>query len=42
MSEGIDLGQVEGALIQGIGWMTMEEIAYNDEGRLLSNALINL
>jgi xanthine dehydrogenase large subunit len=39
MSEGIDLGQVEGALIQGIGWMTMEEIAYNDEGRLLSNAL---
>ncbi|WP_299102063.1 molybdopterin cofactor-binding domain-containing protein [uncultured Winogradskyella sp.] len=39
MSEGIDLGQVEGALIQGIGWMTMEEIAYNEDGRLLSNAL---
>jgi xanthine dehydrogenase large subunit len=39
MSEGIDLGQVEGALIQGIGWMTMEEIAYNKEGKLLSNAL---
>lgn len=39
MSEGIDLGQVEGALAQGIGWMTMEEIAYNDKGRLLSNAL---
>ncbi|WP_323786995.1 xanthine dehydrogenase molybdopterin binding subunit [Psychroserpens sp.] len=39
MSEGIDLGQVEGALAQGIGWMTMEEIAYNDDGRLLSNAL---
>jgi xanthine dehydrogenase large subunit len=39
MSEGIDLGQVEGALIQGIGWMTIEEIAYNNEGRLLSNAL---
>ncbi len=39
MSEGIDLGQVEGALAQGIGWMTMEEIAYNDEGFLLSNAL---
>ncbi|WP_347174919.1 xanthine dehydrogenase molybdopterin binding subunit [Polaribacter uvawellassae] len=39
MSEGIDLGQIEGALIQGIGWMTMEEIAYNKEGKLLSNAL---
>jgi xanthine dehydrogenase large subunit len=35
----IDLGQVEGAIAQGIGWMTMEEVAYNEEGRLLSNAL---
>ncbi len=39
MNKAIDLGQVEGALAQGIGWMTMEEIAYNDEGNLLSNAL---
>ena len=39
MSKGIDLGQVEGALAQGIGWMTMEDIAYNEDGRLLSNAL---
>jgi xanthine dehydrogenase large subunit len=39
MSKGIDLGQVEGALAQGIGWMTMEEIAYGKDGRLLSNAL---
>ena len=39
MSKGIDLGQVEGALAQGVGWMTMEEIAYGNDGRLLSNAL---
>ena len=39
MSKGIDLGQVEGALAQGIGWMTMEEIIYDEQGILLSNAL---
>ncbi len=35
----IDLGQIEGALIQGIGWMTMEEIAFAKDGRMLSNSL---
>lgn len=39
MNLGIDIGQVEGALAQGIGWMTLEEISYNEDGRLLSNAL---
>ncbi len=36
---GVDIGQVEGALTQGIGWMTMEEIAYDKNGSLLSNSL---
>ncbi|MEO6131273.1 MAG: molybdopterin cofactor-binding domain-containing protein [Saprospiraceae bacterium] len=35
----IDLGQVEGGIVQGIGWMTMEEIVYDAKGRLRSNAL---
>jgi len=35
----VDLGQCEGGIVQGIGWMTMEEVIYNAEGRLLSNAL---
>jgi xanthine dehydrogenase large subunit len=35
----VDLGQCEGGIVQGIGWMTMEEVVYNDEGKLLSNAL---
>ena len=35
----IDTGQVEGAVVQGIGYMTMEELAYDQSGRLLSNSL---
>jgi len=34
----IDLGQVEGAYIQGMGWLTTEELVWNDEGRLLTHA----
>lgn len=39
MNKRIDKGQIEGGLVQGIGWMTMEEVVYNKNGRLLSNAL---
>ena len=39
MNRVIDLGQIEGGLVQGIGWMTLEEIVYDKEGRLRSNAL---
>ena len=35
----IDRGQIEGGLVQGIGWMTMEEIVFDKEGTLRSNAL---
>ncbi len=35
----VDLGQAEGAMLQGIGWMTMEEIIYNQEGILVTNSL---
>jgi len=35
----IDKGQAEGAVIQSIGWATMEEIIQNNKGQLLSNAL---
>ena len=35
----IDMGQIEGGVLQGLGWMTMEEIIYNDKGKLLSNSL---
>jgi xanthine dehydrogenase large subunit len=35
----VDRGQIEGGIVQGIGWMTMEEIIYDGEGKLRSNAL---
>lgn len=35
----IDKGQAEGAIIQGLGWMTIEEIIYNEKGRLITDAL---
>ncbi len=35
----VDIGQCEGGIVQGIGWMTMEEVVYDKEGRLRSNAL---
>jgi len=39
MNVRIDRGQIEGGLVQGIGWMTLEEIVYDETGRLRSNAL---
>jgi xanthine dehydrogenase large subunit len=39
MNRIVDLGQCEGGIVQGIGWMTIEELLYNKEGKLLSNAL---
>lgn len=35
----IDRGQIEGGIVQGLGWMTMEEVVYDKAGRLRSNAL---
>ena len=39
MNKAVDYGQIEGGIVQGIGWMTMEEVVYDEEGRLRSNAL---
>jgi Xanthine dehydrogenase, molybdopterin-binding subunit B len=39
MNTDVDFGQIEGGIVQGIGWMTMEEVFYDAEGRLRSNAL---
>ena len=34
----IDIGQVEGAFIQGMGWLTSEELVWDDQGRLTTHA----
>lgn len=39
MNTAVDYGQIEGGIVQGIGWMTMEEVVYDADGKLRSNAL---
>jgi xanthine dehydrogenase large subunit len=36
INEGLDIGQVEGAFIQGVGWVTTEEIKWDKKGNLLT------
>ncbi|HJS32765.1 MAG TPA: molybdopterin cofactor-binding domain-containing protein, partial [Alphaproteobacteria bacterium] len=38
LNPAIDLGQVEGGFVQGAGWLTMEELAWDDRGRLATHA----
>jgi xanthine dehydrogenase large subunit len=35
----IDLGQIEGGFAQGLGWAALEELNFDDSGRLLSDTL---
>jgi len=35
----IDLGQIEGGVVQGIGWMTCEELVYSPEGKILTDGM---
>ena len=39
LSELVDRGQIEGGLAQGLGWMTIEDMSFNEKGQLLSGAL---
>ncbi len=38
LNPAIDLGQVEGGFIQGMGWLTTEELVWDDRGRLRTHA----
>lgn len=38
LNPAVDLGQIEGGFIQGMGWLTTEELWWNKEGRLMTHA----
>ena len=38
INPGINIGQIEGAYVQGAGWLTCEELVWNDQGVLLTHS----
>ena len=38
VNEGVNRGQIEGGFIQGMGWLTSEELRWNDQGLLLTHS----
>ncbi|ABD53853.1 xanthine dehydrogenase molybdopterin binding subunit [Jannaschia sp. CCS1] len=38
LNPALDIGQVEGGFIQGAGWLTMEELVWDDKGALKTHA----
>jgi len=38
LNKGIDIGQVEGGFIQGMGWLTGEELKWDKKGNLLTHS----
>ncbi|QCI68377.1 xanthine dehydrogenase molybdopterin binding subunit [Phreatobacter stygius] len=38
LNPAIDIGQIEGGFVQGMGWLTMEELVYDAKGRLRTHA----
>ena len=38
LNPAVDLGQVEGGFLQGVGWLLMEDLSWDREGRLRTHA----
>ncbi|MEO9898467.1 MAG: xanthine dehydrogenase molybdopterin binding subunit [Paracoccaceae bacterium] len=38
LNPALDIGQIEGGFVQGAGWLTMEELVWDDTGRLRTYA----
>ena len=41
LNPAIDRGQIEGGFIQGMGWLTTEELLWDDTGRVIANSPAN-
>ena len=37
----IDIGQIEGGFVQGLGWLTTEELLWDKQGKIISNSPAN-
>ncbi|MDD2729022.1 xanthine dehydrogenase molybdopterin binding subunit [Malikia sp.] len=37
LNPALDIGQIEGGFIQGLGWLTSEQLVWDDAGRLLTH-----
>ncbi|WP_417683840.1 xanthine dehydrogenase molybdopterin binding subunit [Roseibium sp.] len=38
LNPAIDIGQIEGGFVQGMGWLTTEELVWDEDGRLRTHA----
>jgi len=38
INEGVNRGQIEGGFVQGMGWLTTEELKWDDKGQLLTHS----
>ena len=38
LNPALDIGQVEGGFVQGMGWLTTEELVFDAKGRLTTHA----
>jgi xanthine dehydrogenase large subunit len=38
LNPAIDIGQIEGGFVQGMGWLTTEQLVWNDKGYLATHA----
>ena len=38
LNPAIDIGQIEGGFVQGMGWLTSEELVWDSAGRLMTHA----